>query len=823
MFEAEARLSGAVHIMRDITERKRMVDRLKQSEALLADAQQLAHVGSFQIDTDTGSLLWSSEMHRIFDIPAHAHPLDFEEISALTHPTDRERLRTTIKKLLLEAGPVSTDFRVLLPNGRKKHLRLLGQELRDEQGRLFGMSGAVLDMTAEMLSAAEQKNDEERLALLLQMTGMQHASERELCEWALESVVKITGSTGGYFHLFDEKEQSITLTVWSSAVKQECMASSGQHYPLGKAGIWADSIRRRAVVVHNNYADEQNKSGLPEGHFPLTRHLGVPVFDGESIVAAAGVANKEEPYTASDVRQIQFFMNDMWKIIARSRAEKKLAESEAAYRGLFETSQDGIFRIGMDGRVERANAAFAGIFGYASPDELVGRSISDFTDSPLDWQVYQAVMQQKGQIQRYPFQMRSATGAHRDVEVTANMIRNSSGDFVALEGIVRDVTESRQLAEQLRHAQKMEAIGRLAGGIAHDFNNILSAIIGFASLPLMSGTIGELERTTLQQIIELTERASSLTRGLMAFSRRQVMTMKAIDMNQVVRVSTKLLHRLIGEDIILKVHETSEPLPVMADVGQLEQVLMNLATNARDAMPGGGNLTIETRRVSVSNLEHEGILPGFYALTTVTDTGTGIPAEHLDKIFEPFFTTKESGKGTGLGLSSVYGIMQQHAGSVRVVSTPGSGTSFLLYLPLSERAGESLAENATTPVSGGTETLLIVEDDTPLRTIMRRVLAMHGYTVLEAETGAAAVGICAEREGHIDLVLSDAVMPEMGGFEAWQIIHGRFPSIRFVFMSGYISDEDKRTAISRLGLPYITKPFEPRQLLEIVRKELDRV
>jgi two-component system NtrC family sensor kinase len=308
----------------------------------------------------------------------------------------------------------------------------------------------------------------------------------------------------------------------------------------------------------------------------------------------------------------------------------------------------------------------------------------------------------------------------------------------------------------------------------------------------------------------------------MAFSRRQVMTMKSTDMNQVVRISMKLLHRLIGEDIILKVHETPEPLPVMADVGQLEQVLMNLATNARDAMPDGGSLTIGTRRVSVNNLEHEGIPSGIYALTTVTDTGSGIPAEHLDKIFEPFFTTKESGKGTGLGLASVYGIMQQHAGAVRVESTPGTGTSFLLYLPLSERAGESLAENATTPVSGGTETLLIVEDDAPLRTIMRRVLAMHGYTILEAETGAAAVRICTENEGRIDLVLSDAVMPEMGGFEAWQIIHEQFPSIRFLFMSGYISDEGKRSAIVRLGLPYITKPFEPRQLLEIVRKELDR-
>lgn len=774
------------------------------------------------MEADTDRVVWSKEMYRIFEVPDFSPPLGFDEISALVHPADTDVFRAKMEQLKGDFAEVRADFRTAFPNGLKKNLRLIAQKLRDEQGRSAGVSGTVMDVTAEIMSREEQVRDERRLALLLEMSGMKNVPERELFEWALEAIVSLTNSTGGYLHLYDEAAQTILLTAWSSSVRKQCKISEGQHYPLAHAGIWADSIRTRDVIVHNDYAVAHGKKGLPDGHFPLIRHLGVPVFDGDLIVAAAGVSNKDDLYTASDIRQIQFFMDGMWKIIARNRAEKRLAESESAFRGLFEASQDGVFRVGIDGRVERANKSCARIFGHAIPDEMIGRLLTDYWDNELEHSVYMAMVRQNGHIQSFPFRAVRPNGDVRRLEVTANLVRNDDGAHIATEGIVRDVTEQHQLTEQLRHAQKMEAVGRLAGGIAHDFNNIISAMVGFASLPLMAGKVTATERNTLQQIIGLAERASTLTKGLLAFSRRQVLTMKPTDLNQIIGVTAKLLGRLIGEDIALVVHEAAQPLPVQADSGQLEQVLMNLATNARDAMPGGGTLTLEAGRVSLAEHEVEGLSSGDYARILLADTGTGIAPEHMNRIFEPFFTTKEEGKGTGLGLASVYGIMQQHGGAVTVTSGIGAGTTFLLYLPISTAAGESMGDHAAESIPGGTETILLAEDDIPLRHITKKILMMRGYTVLEAENGAKAIAVCETAQGAIDLLLSDVVMPELGGFEAWRIIHERYPATKVVFMSGYVSDEGKRATIEQLGITCIPKPFEPRQILSAIRKELDR-
>ncbi|HSW63127.1 MAG TPA: PAS domain S-box protein [Dissulfurispiraceae bacterium] len=823
LLDEAGELCGAVHVMRDVTERRGLLDQLSKSEALLSDTERLAHIGSFQVDADTGGIFWSDELYRIFEIPEHMPPLNFEEICSMAHPADAGKLRRTVEALFFAgAGIVDEDFRVVLRSGGQKHLHLIGQTIRSKQGQGSVISGAVKDVTMEIQAEDALYRDEERLALLLEMTNMRNTSEQELFEWALEAVVFLAGSTGGYFHLYDEDLETTTLTAWSAEVKEQCKTPASLHHPLSGAGIWADSIRRRDAVVHNDYASGSGERVLPKGHFPLKRHLGVPVFDGGRIVAVAGVSNKEEPYDEADVRQVQFFMNDMWTIVARTRAEKRLSESEHAFRSLFEASLDGVFRIGADGRIERANLSLARICGLEKPDELFGRFIMDFWENPFERSVYLALLREKGQVRHYPFRLRTAAGKLREVEVTATVLRNERGEFIAEDGILCDVTEQRQLQEQLRRSQKMEAVGRLAGGIAHDFNNILSAMLGFASLPLMSGKVGDSERNTLQQIISLVERAATLTKGLLAFSRRQILTMKPEELNRIVGIVVNLLRRLIGADISLIVRESPLPLPLQADAGQIEQVFMNLATNARDAMPDGGTLTIEAGKVSLAGGEIEGLEPGDYALIRVSDTGAGIAPADLDKIFDPFFTTKETGKGTGLGLASVYGIMQQHGGTVRVQSTVGTGTTFLLYLPLSAAAGEASGESDAAPVAGGSETILLAEDDTTLRRITKKTLEMRGYAVLEAENGAEAVAICEAEKGKIDLILTDVVMPELGGLEAWHIMHERYPAIRIVFMSGYISDEGKRAAIERLGHTCLTKPFEPRQLFAIIRKELDR-
>ncbi|NLI29965.1 MAG: PAS domain S-box protein, partial [Nitrospiraceae bacterium] len=551
---------GAVHGMRDITERAAMIERLAQNELLLSNAERLAHIGSFQSDAETGAMVWSRELYRILEVPEYLPPLTFEAIAALAHPEDAVQLT----QLAGGGAEVRTDVRLTLPSGARKTLRLVAQPLLDEQGRTIGTSGTLMDVTNEARASAELRRNEERLSALLRISSMEYASEQELIEWSLEAVVTLTQSEGGYFHLFDEETQCITLTAWSSAVRRDCSVSADTHYPLARAGVWADSIRNRDVVIHNDYAALREKNALPDGHFPLIRHLGVPVFDGERIVAAAGVANKESPYDESDIRDMLVFLGDAWKIIARRRAEQRLAESESAYRSIFEGSLDGIFRISADGRIERANPAFAHILGHDSPEELIGKPVVDYWDNPHDRSVYLALLLDKKEVRNYPFLLRRSDGAVRHVKVSATMVRNGQNEYIASEGILRDITDQVLMQAQLQHAQKMEAVGRLAGGIAHDFNNILSAISGFASLPLMHGQVSDEERSTLQQILALADKASILTKGLLAFSRKQILSMKDIDLNRILDVSAKLIGRLIGEDIALSVRKADVPLPVLA-------------------------------------------------------------------------------------------------------------------------------------------------------------------------------------------------------------------------------------------------------------------
>jgi nitrogen-specific signal transduction histidine kinase len=398
------------------------------------------------------------------------------------------------------------------------------------------------------------------------------------------------------------------------------------------------------------------------------------------------------------------------------------------------------------------------------------------------------------------------------------------GEFIGRRVSNRDVTGRMRLEVQLRQAQKMEAIGNLSGGIAHDFNNILTAIIGYGTLLQMKLRAGDPLREMAEQILLAAEKAALLTSGLLAFSRKQVLNPRPIALNAVVRAVEKLLARIIGEDVALKLSLQDEELTVLADPVQIDQVLMNLATNARDAMPGGGTLSIATTRITigpgVSGWESESIGPGDYALLTVQDTGCGMDEATRAKIFEPFFTTKEPGRGTGLGLAIVYGIVSQHRGAIRVDSEPGRGTTFRICLPL---VGPAAAPAAATsaPLPRGTETILLVEDDAAVRALLKATLQEFGYAVLEAADGVEACErFDAERE-RIDLVLTDVIMPRMNGRDALEAMRKTRPCIRCLFMSGYTADAVRARGPGDAEARFIAKPVTPPALLIAVREILD--
>ncbi len=385
--------------------------------------------------------------------------------------------------------------------------------------------------------------------------------------------------------------------------------------------------------------------------------------------------------------------------------------------------------------------------------------------------------------------------------------------------------EKEHLAAQLQHAQKMEAIGQLAGGVAHDFNNILCAIIGFGALLDMSMQKGDPSRRHLEQILSAADRATSLVQGLLAFSRKQIINPRAVDLNDVVRNIEKMITRLISEDIELVIHLSEKKLYVFVDTSQIDQVMLNLVTNARDAMPNGGMLSIETDD-TLPNFEIEAVadaIPGTrYALLTITDTGTGIENGTQEKIFEPFFTTKEVGKGTGLGLSMAYGIVRQHNGHITVTSEIGKGTAFRIYLPLAsqESLPSHLVESPIAPVSGS-ETLLVVEDNQEVRNLNRLVLETFGYRVIEAVDGEQAVTRFIEHSNEIDLIVMDMVMPKMNGRQAYMEISKIRPDIKVLFISGYAPDFIESKGIATEGFTFINKPVAPMDFLRTIRQILD--
>ncbi len=391
--------------------------------------------------------------------------------------------------------------------------------------------------------------------------------------------------------------------------------------------------------------------------------------------------------------------------------------------------------------------------------------------------------------------------------------------------LIEGMTEKKRLEEQLQQAQKMEAIGQLAGGIAHDFNNILSAITGYGHLLLMKMDGDGAQKDYVEHILEAAERAGEVTHSLLAFSRKQVINPKPLNVNNLIRKFEKLLLRVIGEDIALKTELADREIAIMADAGQLEQVVMNLVTNARDAMPGGGSLTLRTGLVELDDafIEAHGYgNHGSYAFISVSDTGVGIDKETREKIFQPFFTTKVVGKGTGLGLAMVYGIVTQHQGYIMVESEPGKGTTFTVYLPAITPQEEALPTTADSPLRGGTETILVAEDDEKVRKLSDIVLREYGYEVILAEDGEDAVRKFIENMDRIQLVILDVIMPKKSGKEAYEEIKRLRHEARVLFSSGYTADRIDRGKMVEEGFDFIVKPAQPKDLLRKVREILDK-
>lgn len=514
--------------------------------------------------------------------------------------------------------------------------------------------------------------------------------------------------------------------------------------------------------------------------------------------------------------------------LERQRAEEALHRSELRLRRITDNMLDVIIQIDASGVIDYISPSCQSVLGY-QPEELLGRALAELIE-PEDRAALTDVLKVKSEdlnLGQLEYRCRHARGHMVWLEAVGKVILNKSGQIEEVILTNRDITERRYLEEQLNQARKLQAIGQLAGGIAHDFNNLLTVIISYCDILLnYPAEDPELRRTEIEQIMEAGLHAAALTQHLLAFSRRQNLELQTLDLNEAINNTLKMLPRLIREDIELHTELQSQLGKMKADPGQLEQVLMNLAVNARDAMPQGGTLTIATKDVYLDenySKRHLEVLPGQYVLLAVSDTGVGMDAQTQSHIFEPFFTTKEVGKGTGLGLATVHGIVKQSGGHIQVQSEIGKGTIIKIYFPQVEselpEATDSLPYNSKASLRGN-ETILLIEDDYRVRQITREILQSQHYTVLEAD-GEEALQISQQYSGKIDLLLTDIVMPKRNGREIAEELLMVRPGLKVIYMSGYTDDIIIQHGISEGELTFLPKPFTPKSLVEKVRKTLD--
>ena len=553
---------------------------------------------------------------------------------------------------------------------------------------------------------------------------------------------------------------------------------------------------------------------------------------GSEPVAVEGMRAGLYDYVLKRQGELPRLLTAVGRAFETTRHRKAAEDAEGRYRRLYDLVPIGLFRAAPDRSFLDCNLALVRMLGYPSREALLARRVVDTYRDPSDREALVSRLEREGSIRDYEAERLRYDGSSVWVRISVQAVRDANGAMAYYEGLVEDLSERKQAEEALKVAEgrllqaaKLEAVGRLAGGVAHDFNNLLGVIMGYADLMAKRLPAEDPLRRNVQEIQKAADRASGLTRQLLAFSRRQVLQPRVLDLHHTITEVESMLQRVIGEDVDLVTVLREGVGKVRADPGQIQQVLMNLAVNGRDAMPDGGTLTIETANVDLSAdyaSRHLGVSSGPYVLMAVSDTGVGMNAEVQAHIFEPFFTTKGPEKGTGLGLATVYGIIKQSGGNIWVYSEPGQGTTFKVYLPRVDEGppGIVLVDPPDPPVRAY-ETVLLVEDDDKVREVVAIALREAGYTVLEARSGILALAHADERREPIHLVITDLVMPGMNGRELVERWRARHPETRALFMSGYTD----ATAPNQGGLPagaaFIQKPFAPSALARRVREVLE--
>jgi PAS domain S-box-containing protein len=936
------RIIAALGITRDVTERKVIEDRLRQSEASLREAQRLAHLGSWDRDPRTQEVHWSLETYRILGYEPGTDIPSFDKFRSAIHHQDRALVFRALEDALQRKRPYDVEFRIIRPDGSVRIVHSRAELVADETGAPVKLYGTIQDLTerrrAEELlpriaAHVSEKTGEEYFRSLTEFiigelgTDYAFVAERIPDAGKMQTVAfnaqgkfvdniaydikntpceTVMGKTVCFYPermqaLFPGDATMATMNIESYAgiplfdstgkprgaiVTMGCrpMKKDDKERIISLLRIFAGrasaELERRQSLAALQQSEQRYRQLLES----VTSYLyTVTIENGKSVSTVHGpgctavtgytpedfgadpdlwyhmVYDDDKPVVLDQaerarqgihtgplehrirhkngtVRWVRSIivprLDDQRKLVSYDGLITDITErrrSEEFVRSILESVDEGFIVVDREYRILTANRAFCAFFGLGA-GEVVGKKcyeVSHRSIIPCSERGEPCAVRHALDTGRPATEVHThldASGSPLTVEIKAFPLRDETGSVVSAIEIITDITDKRRLEDQLRHAQKMEAMGLLAGGIAHDFNNILTAIVGYGNLLKIKTASGDPNLPYIDQVLASAARAAGLTRSLLAFSRKQVINPQPLDINKAILRIESILSRTVGEQVSLHVETAPAELTIIADSSQIEQVLMNIAMNARDAMPRGGTLTIRTDTSFIGEefrKVHGFGIEGSYAVVSIADTGVGMRPEVKDRVFEPYFTTKEFGKGTGLGLSIVYGIMKQNNGYITVESEPGTGSVFRLYFPLIAAIVDQCSPEAP-PLPTGHETILIAEDDESIRALTRTILSEFGYAVIEAVDGEDAIIKFREHCDAVRLVILDVVMPRKNGREVWEEIVRIRSDAKVLYFSSYSTDILRSKGFSEGIENLIQKPVSPLDLLRSVRKALDR-
>jgi PAS domain S-box-containing protein len=824
--DAQGTIVRSRSVFTDITDRKRTEEALRESEAryryLVENIEDLICTHDLQ-----GNLLFvsSGQATTLGSTPAEMVGTNLRSYLA---PEVRDQFDAYLDTIKRDGR--SSGLMLVQRSSGERRIWEYRNRLQTESGVEPIVLGVARDVTERKRAEAKIRRQSKLLAAINKVLqeALESETDADIARACLQTAEELTGSRVGFIGELNEAGCLDTIAV-SDSVWSGCKVADSDAPLLIKhmvvRGIWASVLTTDQSQIVNDPASHPESVGIPDGHPPLVSFMGVPLRRSGKTFGLIALANKDGGYDPSDLGGVEALSSAFAEALDRKRAERSLHESEERYRTLFDQSKDGVYITTRDGKLVDANQAYLDLFGLTK-EEARDLNILDIYPEPAakNRDRFRRDIEKTGSLKDYEITLKRKDGRLIDCLSTSTLKRAPDGTILGYQGTVRDVTEYKQLQNQLIQAQKMEAIGTLAGGIAHDFNNLLQVVLGYSDLILSDEHFPPQYKEDLTKISQAARNGADLVQGLLAFSRKAEAKPRPLNLNRRIEQLQKMLSRTIPKMIEIELVLADDLATINADPTQMEQILMNLAVNARDAMREGGKLSIKTENVTLGEdyrRTHPEAKPGRYVLLSVADTGKGMDKETVEHIFDPFFTTKGPGEGTGLGLAMVYGIVKQHGGHITCYSELSQGTVFKMYFPALVAERELQETKVRAMPRGGSETILLVDDEELVRDLGARILSKAGYNVISASDGKEALELFQANKEGISVVILDLIMPQLGGKQCLDRMLAISPTVKVLIASGHLPSDTTREALASNARGFVDKPYDMRQLLEIVRSVLD--